>query len=72
MKKTAKKLTLNRETVLNLQSVTGGRIAPGGGVDSDGPDICWISDCNPCETTVYADPLPVALAPQPIAADPVK
>ena len=50
--KTAKKLTLNKETLARLQQVTGGlALQP---IDqqrpSDGPVICWISDCNPCDT----------------------
>ncbi|HKH43666.1 MAG TPA: hypothetical protein VKM72_03290 [Thermoanaerobaculia bacterium] len=49
-----KKLSLNKETLLNLKSVAGG-IAQFQGVDSEGPDICYFSDCNPCETTIYAD-----------------
>lgn len=60
MKKLAKKLSLRKETLLSLKKVQGGRIA---GLKEDvltdtdtdtfpsgGPDICWISDCNPCET----------------------
>ena len=47
-----KKLSLNKETLLNLKSVAGGMIE---GVASEGPVICYFSDCNPCETTVYAD-----------------
>lgn len=50
-KKTQKKLSLNRETLLNLKNVAGGLRE----VASEGPDICYYSDCNPCETTVYAD-----------------
>lgn len=51
-KKTRKKLSLNKETLVNLKNVTG---AMREGVASEGPDICYFSDCNPCETTVYAD-----------------
>lgn len=60
MKKRDKKLQLNRETVANLNKVTGGAIArqPEGDVASGGPVICYISDCNPCEGTVYAPVLP--------------
>jgi hypothetical protein len=50
-----KKLSLNKETLLNLKSATGGIARIAQGVDSEGPDICYFSDCNPCETTVYAD-----------------
>lgn len=57
--KKVKKLALNRETVANLQQVAAGRAVAPAAVDSDGPVICWISDCNPCEGTVYASPLPV-------------
>jgi hypothetical protein len=58
-KKVTKKLYLTRDTLARLQnSLVGGLAArsPMGeaGVDSEGPDICYISDCNPCETTVYA------------------
>lgn len=62
MKKREKKLQLNRDTVANLGQVVGGRIAPGGGGDipSAGPAICYFSDCNPCETTVYAPVFPIA------------
>ncbi len=60
MKKRDKKLQLNRETVINLTQVTGGAIVrqPEGEVASGGPVICYISDCNPCEGTVYAPVLP--------------
>lgn len=47
-----KKLSLNKETLLNLKSAAGGMVE---GVASEGPAICYFSDCNPCETTVYAD-----------------
>lgn len=50
-KKTQKKLSLNRETLLNLKSVSAGLRE----IASEGPAICYFSDCNPCETTVYAD-----------------
>jgi hypothetical protein len=55
MKKTAKKkkLVLNKETIALLKRVTGG-LYQAERVDSEGPDICYFSDCNPCETTVYA------------------
>ena len=60
MKKRDKKLQLNRETVVNLTKVTGGLAVrqPEGEVASGGPVICYISDCNPCEGTVYAPVLP--------------
>ena len=47
LKKTAKKLTLNRETVINLKQVTAG-LYQQAQIDSSGPEICWFSDCNPC------------------------
>ena len=57
-KKVTKKLYLTRETLSRLQVVGALARAPIGGgedtVQSGGPDICYISDCNPCETTVYA------------------
>ena len=50
--KKIKKLTLDRETLARL-NVTGGVVAdqrlatePASG----GPEICWFSDCNPCDT----------------------
>ena len=50
--KKVKKLTLDRETLARL-NVTGGVVAdqrlatePASG----GPEICWFSDCNPCDT----------------------
>jgi hypothetical protein len=60
MKKRDKKLQLNRETIANLHQVKGGALAirqigAEGDIPSAGPDICYFSDCNPCETTVYAD-----------------
>jgi hypothetical protein len=60
MKKREKKLQLNRETVANLQLVNGGALVrqPADEVASAGPVICYISDCNPCEGTVYAPVLP--------------
>lgn len=60
MKKREKKLQLNRETVANLQQIKGGAIVreQAGEVASGGPVICYISDCNPCEGTVYAPVLP--------------
>lgn len=58
MKKREKKLVLNRETVVQLTKVTGGALAVArqvDGVASEGPVICYFSDCNPCEGTVYAE-----------------
>lgn len=65
MKKREKKLKLNKDTLVNLSKVAGGLVREGGGgeVASGGPAICYFSDCNPCETTVYADPLPIAIKP---------
>lgn len=65
MKKRDKKLQLNRETVANLNQVVGGRAIAGGDgeVPSAGPVICYFSDCNPCEGTVYAPALPIAMKP---------
>ncbi len=60
MKKREKKLQLNRETIVNLQGVVGGAIVrQEGDVQSGGPMICYISDCNPCDGTVYAPVLPI-------------
>ena len=55
-KKSNKKLVLNKETLAQLKKVTGGLDANRqvDGVASEGPVICYFSDCNPCETTVYA------------------
>lgn len=60
-KKTGKKLALHKETLLNLKQVAGGRLAlaqqdevvtdtDGDTFPSGGGMICWISDCNACET----------------------
>jgi len=49
-----KKLSLNRETLANLKTATAGLYAREA-TPSDGPVICYFSDCNPCETTVYAE-----------------
>ena len=51
--KKVKKLTLDKETLARL-NVVGGMVAvqqkavtePASG----GPDICYFSDCNPCDT----------------------
>ena len=40
----AKKLTLDKETLSRLPQVVGGA--------SEGPIICWFSDCNPCMEAV--------------------
>lgn len=62
-KKVTKKLSLTRETLTSLRYVVGGILTPpaDGTVQSGGPDICYISDCNPCETTVYATTRDAAL-----------
>jgi hypothetical protein len=49
MKKITKKLTLNKETVANLKQVNGGLLMQDKQVASGGPEICWFSDCNPCD-----------------------
>lgn len=49
MKKIVKKLTLNKETVANLKQVAGGVLYQQDKVASGGPEICWFSDCNPCD-----------------------
>ena len=48
MKKTVKKLTLNKETVVNLQleQVVGGLYQDQ--AVSDGPAQCWFSECASC------------------------
>lgn len=49
VKKTApKKLSLNKETVANLKQVAGGFVQEQN-LASGGPEICWFSDCNPCD-----------------------
>lgn len=55
MKKREKKLSLNRETIVKLQAVKGGLVRNVDAVASDGPMICYFSDCNPCEGGVYAN-----------------
>jgi len=63
MKKRAeKKLRLNRETILNLKKVVAGANfqmdrdvvtdTDGDGFPSGGPMICYISDCNPCDSQI--------------------
>jgi hypothetical protein len=53
IKKSVKKLTLDKETLARL-NVVGGlyyanqQIEPASG----GPDICWFSDCNACDTNL--------------------
>lgn len=71
-KRATKKLALNKETLVHLNRVVGGRIAaPDGEIPSAGPDICYFSDCNPCETTVYADDLvPIKQPVQDLAVKP--
>lgn len=48
-----KKLSLNKETLANLELVKGGAIVTTDGdtdgVPSGGPIICYFSDCNPCQ-----------------------
>lgn len=61
-KKIGKKLALHKETILNLKKVSGGRAVgvqqdvftdtDGDTVPSGGGDICYYSDCNPCDTDV--------------------
>lgn len=61
MKKLAKKLTLRKETLLNLRLAAGGMVTRDATVYTDtdgdtfpsgGPMICYISDCNPCDTQI--------------------
>ncbi len=51
--KKVKKLTLDKETLARL-NVVGGVAANQQQVATEpasgGPDICWFSDCNPCDT----------------------
>lgn len=46
--KREKKLSLNKETVANLRDVDGGLQLQDRRM-SDGPMICLISDCSPCD-----------------------
>jgi hypothetical protein len=50
--KKVKKLTLDKETLARLNVVGG--VAAGDKVATEpasgGPEICWFSDCNPCDT----------------------
>jgi hypothetical protein len=48
--KKVKKLTLDKETLARLQHVVGGGLILGNQVASGGPDICWFSDCNACDS----------------------
>ena len=58
MKKLVKKLSLRKETLLNLRYVTSGQATTILGTDPDrgtAPssgvvEICYFSDCNPCDT----------------------
>ena len=56
--KKVKKLTLDKETLARLNVVGG--VAVGGKVATEpasgGPDICWFSDCNPCDTDRQCSP----------------
>ena len=49
-----KKLTLDKETLARLNVVGG--VAAGDKVATEpasgGPEICWFSDCNPCDTVM--------------------
>lgn len=47
-KKATPKLVLNKETLAQLQKVTGGLYQQDNVANSDGPMICWFSDCNAC------------------------
>ncbi len=50
--KKVKKLTLDKETLARL-NVVGGLVAAQKAVTepaSGGPEICWFSDCNACDT----------------------
>lgn len=53
LKKKVKKLTLDRETLARL-NVVGGMYANQQQIATEpasgGPNICWFSDCNPCDT----------------------
>jgi hypothetical protein len=52
--KPVKKLTLAKETLIRLENVVGGMAAVTVAVATEpasgGPDRCWFSDCNPCDT----------------------
>ncbi|MFL6193616.1 MAG: hypothetical protein ACJ75H_05560 [Thermoanaerobaculia bacterium] len=57
-----KKLSINKETLANLEKVVGGLYQAAQGdvvTDTDGDtfpsgggDICWISDCNACPSQI--------------------
>jgi hypothetical protein len=65
LKKIGKKLFLRKETLLNLRYVTSGNVTTGPDPDrttapsSGVVEICYFSDCNPCDTqamcTQYAN-----------------
>jgi hypothetical protein len=50
--KKAKKLTLGKETLTLLSNVTGGLAVARQATEpaSGGGNICYFSDCNPCDT----------------------
>jgi len=58
VKKLAKKLSLRKETLLSLRLAVGGTMGDvytdtdGDTFPSGGPVICYISNCNPCETQI--------------------
>jgi hypothetical protein len=57
-----KKLSINKETLANLEKVVGGLYqdaqqdvytdTDGDTFPSGGPAICWISDCNACPSQI--------------------
>jgi hypothetical protein len=49
--KKVKKLTLDKETLARLQHVVGG-VPVANQEASGGPDICWFSDCNACDSNL--------------------
>ena len=69
MKKLAKKLSLRKETLLNLRFVTAGNATTILGTDPDRgtapsgyPENCYFSDCNPCDTQAICTNNGLALA----------
>jgi hypothetical protein len=58
LKKLGKKLSLRKETLLHLRYVTSGNVTTLQGTDPDRTtapssgvvEICYFSDCNPCDT----------------------
>ncbi|MFL6262839.1 MAG: class I lanthipeptide [Thermoanaerobaculia bacterium] len=52
--KKVKKLTLDKETLARLNVVGGLYAAQKEATEpaSGGPDICYFSDCNPCDTVM--------------------